>query len=260
MGDDIHDVTQWLSRTPRAWRYRFSEDEGETSPSWDLNMGWAKALLASVFGWPEGRAKIGEGLALLPMQTRRKRETVYDLGGHMVDVPRMLAGDPLHMMSSRKRKRPTLVMSIVVNLSMNANVPADVCVNLGVALASMINALEDEGRRVELTLVHNSYVHSTEVCTGWTVKLPNQPLDLDQLAFAIAHPAAFRRIGFAMRERTAQHLQCEWYGSSTAVSPTMRKELNLPEDAVVIDAPDLWYECSTPASARAALAEKLGVE
>jgi hypothetical protein len=260
MGEDIHDVTQWLSRTPRAWRYDYSENDEDTSHGWDLNVGWSGALLLSVLGWPEGRAKIGEGLADLPQVERAQRYTKYDVSGDRPDIQRMLAGDPMHMVSRPKRRVEQPITTIVLNMAMNVNVSSTSCVNLGVAMASMIDAIENRGQRVELTVVHNSMLNSIEVCTGWGVKQARDPLDLDQLAFAIAHPASFRRIGFAMRERTDPRQQVSWYGSSMALSPTMRERLGLPTDALVIDAPDLWYKCSTPASARAALAEKLGVE
>lgn len=241
IGDNIYDVTQWIASTPRLWRYDDSQSYWG-GQEWDLGAGWAKSLAMSSTGWPQGVQKLAVAADLLPPQERKKLFTHYDVAGHVPDVGRFVMGDPMCMTTRRKKRAPTLVTSIVVNMSANFNVPASEFVNLGAAFASVINDLEEAGRRVELMVVHASRVqNSKEVCHGWWVKRAGDPLDLDQLAFAIAHPASFRRIGFAMRERTNPQYQLSNYGYTDKLSKSMIARLGVAEDAVIFDAADMWH-------------------
>lgn len=257
IGEDILDVTEWLRRTPRTWSYQESVT-GDDGYQWTLDVTYAQALNMSTTGWPEGVAKLRKGLDSLPHQERPRWRTTYDVSGHYGDLSRALVGDPLNMVSNHKRRAKSPITTLVLNMSANCNVPASHFVNLGIAFASAIDNLEDQGRRVELLLVHSSFVTRENVTHGWWVKKARDPLDLDQLAFAVAHPAAFRRIGFAMRERTDRTLQCPGYGYTTGLPKEVLEKLALPEDTVVFDASDMWRtDTATPEQAIAAVSRKL---
>jgi hypothetical protein len=74
--------------------------------------------------------------------------------------------------------------------------------NFGTAVAQYVNQLETDGVRVELIGMIVSLVQGRRVAHSWTVKAADQPLDLAVVAFSIGHPAMFRRLGFALRERS----------------------------------------------------------
>lgn len=261
IGENIYDVTEWLRTTPRTWRYKESEDPYSRAMDWDLNAGWQASLDMSETGWYAGVHKIHTLMAALPPQERKKLYTHWDTSGDYGDLNRALRGDPLPMASRRKRRAASLVTTIVVNMSANCSVPAQDFVNLGVAFASVINTLENEGRRVELLVVHSSQCGNKNITHGWWVKKANHPLDLDQLAFAIAHPASFRRIGFAMRERSDPSVQCGHYGYTTNLPKQMVERMCLPDDTIILNAADLWHtHTKTPEAAVAAVSKLVNPE
>lgn len=70
-------------------------------------------------------------------------------------------------------------------------------------MCAVIDQLENSGRRVELNVAWCSQISGVRVSVGWTAKRAEDTLDLASIAFSLAHPAASRRIGFAMAERSA---------------------------------------------------------
>jgi hypothetical protein len=253
-GHDIHDVLTYLARTPRAWRYDASETE--TGLSWDLNLSYADALRASVTGWPEGRAQIKAGVDKIPETARPRRQTCLSVAGYAPHVPNTVMGVPNNMYAVRKTPRHGPPMTLIVNMSANASVPAQCFVNFGIAVAAFVQSVEAANRRIELVVVHSSLVRTADTCTGWIVKHASQPLDLDQLAFAIAHPASFRKIGFALRERLDRSFETPGYGVAQDLTPKMLARLGYP-DALVVNAPDILHRCGTAAAAVALLTAQL---
>jgi hypothetical protein len=73
-------------------------------------------------------------------------------------------------------------------------------------IASLIELLEFAGNRVELTItdaaaLRSTIVQSTIVQPRIIVKAADQPLNLDRVVFALAHPGSLRRLGFAWQDR-----------------------------------------------------------
>jgi hypothetical protein len=104
--------------------------------------------------------------------------------------------------------------------------------NFGVAVAQYVGQLERSGTRVELLGAICSEVSGTRVAHVWTVKRADQPFDLAVAAFSIGHPAMFRRIGFALRERCAAK-ETSLYGSSVPLKLT--DVINAPAGAVILN-------------------------
>ena len=71
----------------------------------------------------------------------------------------------------------------------------------------LIDLLEQSGKRVELDLVHGSRVSKASIRARVRVKDSNAPLDIERIAFAIAHPASFRRIAFSIWELPPQAIR-----------------------------------------------------
>jgi hypothetical protein len=104
--------------------------------------------------------------------------------------------------------------------------------NFGTAVARYINQLEAENVRVEVIGMIVSNVRGQRVAHSWTLKRASQPLDLAVLSFSIGHPAMFRRLGFALRERS--HAPCDpGYGST--VPATAGDLINAPAGVVVLN-------------------------
>ena len=251
IADNIHDAVEYIRTTPRRWRADSSQSN-ESSYDWDLRAGWSKALDLYRTGWPDGRMLMEQAK---PAEiTHRRHERVYGMAGGAVDVGRMLTGNPMHMVSTRKRRIPRPVVKLLLNLGALAYVQSNCFVNFGVAIVELINQLEENGQRIEVDLVFTGRQNGTHCHVGWGLKKADDYLDLDQLAFGIAHPAAFRRIGFALLERLDRRYEDWGYGTRANMTPEDLELVQAPADTVLIDGARIWDKCHTLQSAREALA------
>ena len=217
--DDLPDLFRWLEATPRVWAGRSSE-KSDNSHDWDLGAGWQGTLAMARDGWSEGARDLSDRLAATPAPTDKTQSWRYDVAGSLPDVPRFLSGDPLNMRDKGKQKGRAAVVHLVVNGCASAAVGAREMANYGTAIVAMIDRLENSGRRVELDVVFfTKYMGAQYSLNGWKVKRASDPLDLAAVAFSIAHPAAFRRLGFAMKERTPKDWETRSYGYSCDIVP-----------------------------------------
>lgn len=161
------------------------------------------ALSLARTGWPEGRARMLSGLehesagevpGLLP-------SIEYDLAGEVPDVAAYCAGVPEHMVSYGEQ---TVRQSPVVRLGYNGNVsckvePEDI-VRYGLAVLSHVSAYQRAGYSVAVDWLSLA-AHGDEVSVCVIELLPaGGVLDLDRLAYMLAHPSMLRRLWFAWVE------------------------------------------------------------
>ncbi|MGE0716291.1 MAG: hypothetical protein AB7P02_12690 [Alphaproteobacteria bacterium] len=184
---------------------------------WDLGAGWEGAVaMATSRGWPEGRDRMSEALEGAANLARfdPAPATERDVAGAYPIVPVAVAGDPCAMVlpaDMDRARRP--ILRVVANVSRSAVVKADAIANLFGAVLSCIDAVEAAGTSVEIVAVDS---YSGEFLAGGpenrpagagalfhevTIKQAGEPLELDRIAFALAHPAYLRRLGFRFLER-----------------------------------------------------------
>jgi hypothetical protein len=124
------------------------------------------------------------------------------------------------------------VLTLIVPVNANAFVTAPCMANLGVAIAQYVAQLERQGTRVELLGAICSEVSNKRVSHVWTVKRADMPINLGVAAFSIGHPAMFRRIGFALRERCSV-TEDPGYGFSVPLKPS--DVVNFPVGAIILN-------------------------
>jgi hypothetical protein len=200
--DSLPEYSQWLTVTPRTWRY--DDSQRERGYRWDLGAGYDKACDLARYGWIEGAQNMQDKLkAFTPMSVAP--DTLTDFYGYRPHVARYCAGAPASMIRYDREGRDGSgrVVTLLVPIAVNHLTEAECFKNFGVGVVQYINQLETDGLRVE---VHSGialeYNRHRMTCTV-QIKSADQQLDLAVLAFAIGHPAMFRRLGFAMIERSA---------------------------------------------------------
>lgn len=209
-------VERHLRDNPGAWRYKGSTEA--RTEEWDLGLGYEGACRLAKEGWSEGAAMLDAKLgAVIPSGGRSSRWGYSQTGGS-VNIGRYLTGHPKNMRSRTKRQAGSApVYHLVINTVCSALITATQMVNYGVALVGLIDRLENTGKRVHLDVVmvtktYCSEAPDTRLSVGWNVKRSSEQLDLAAVAFALAHPAAFRRLGFAMMERSPKECESDGYG------------------------------------------------
>jgi hypothetical protein len=177
--------------------------------SWAFGMGFRAAVETAMHGWPEGAAKARKLLDSIPdlaPQESYASATYYDVQGSYVDVGEYSRGVPECMVDFREDKRTARFARIVVSGFYSAAIKAETVMARGVTIAAIVDALETRGIRC-------SVVHVVRGRVDWetrvTLKHETEPLNLDVLAFALAHPATFRRLHFGAQELEPTDVQRE---------------------------------------------------
>lgn len=228
-GDNLADVVRWIEETPRVWGQHTSKEEGR-GEKWDLGVGYHGALALAKDGWSEGAQNLFDNLRATPAPTGKEARFRYDVAGELPDVARFLSGDPMNMRGKGKVKGRAPVLHVAVNGTASGGTSAKCLANYGAALVAMVDRLEASGRRVELDVL-SCGIHNNDFgySMGWNVKKASEPVDLAAIAFSIAHPASFRRIGFAIIERMPKECESYGYGKCGGISAN-----HLPDPAANI--------------------------
>jgi hypothetical protein len=190
------------------------------------------------FRWDDGvkhikriNAKLNVGVA------RFKKESRYSqVVPGTYNMARIAQGHPRPVVrqyeSDIARKGKGKVVSIVINCVASWNVKAEQLHRRGAAALAIVQALETQGRRCEITVV-------SKTTSGWgknadsgefrvTVKRPNEVLNLPSIAFACAHPSMLRRFVFAAMEREGKEYRDaiveNGYGTPADTDDAQRKD------------------------------------
>ncbi len=197
-----------------VWRRAKDLDDGT---SWHIDReNWTgvrtmpDALRLAREGWPEGASALRRALDALTITPtlRRAPAMAYDVGGERPDVPLFVAGDPAHMITSAPvEERATRIYSFLIHTGARVVTKTHEIMNRGAALLRWIDALEQAGHRVEITALKRQRDDAGrgQILTGeFPLKKAGEHWEPDRLAFALAHPAAHRRLWFAHMEQTPE--------------------------------------------------------
>jgi len=260
--DNLFSLTQYISMARPIWRAKSSQDNvNPPKMDWDLNAGYDKALELAKTGWHDGTERMATALEKLPQIASAPKRT-YSVAGSRPSAPRFAAGSIRHMIRNTPNEGAKPIVKVCVAVSANAFVNAENMANYGLAIARYIQEMESSGRRCEViaAMSINMDESDTRICHSWTVKKASEPMSIADMAFSIGHPACFRRLGFALVERTNVREQMGYGISGNTL------ESDLPSDDYIIlngmskanrIAKD--YE-SALAYVRTAINEALGIE
>ena len=221
---------KWSQQTKREfrfddldefWRYAMVESNAKQKGSREINeKGWSgvrtwdDAKYLALNGWPQGLQEIEKYRSKLtpfvvPKVMRRVQN--YNVAGFGVDVGAYLANQPEHFygLKYEEAEAPGRIYTIVSSISFSSAIKPQTIIKRGAMICSLIDAIEYAGHRAEVVI---NWVSSKDrkkrkkENAAWfevdvVVKKANQPVDLSELAFCLAHPAMLRRIMFSMAER-----------------------------------------------------------
>jgi hypothetical protein len=213
----------------------YSHEEGAHALLFRGTEKFEEALVLGRDGYLKGAekaAEIGDPLASEIQRRIVKTELQFSEEGTCVDIERYLSGDPEHwyqwvagnridsVVDTEDPHRQRL-LRMVVNVSPSSEVTPDTIYQRGVVVAALAELFEFAGHRVEINAVLASEYEGKRVELWVPVKLMTEPLQKPRLAFALAHRAFVRRLGFAVLESaTLPDDRCErGYGHAADVIP-----------------------------------------
>lgn len=207
-GQDFHST--WSSPESLARHMQeINRHEAWHSSAWDTDDGeWRgcnsmqEAVNLALDGWKEG-AEMVEKMrnriaASRPQSPRLNR---HDMVGAVPNVPRAVSGEVKNMRAydpSKSRRKP--VITLVSDMAVSYNISSTRIANRAAAVACIIDEVEAMGYSVEVISVamtkgwhSDCYLAMTSV----VAKRSDYPVDIKRIAFALGHPAMFRRFVFA---------------------------------------------------------------
>ena len=225
--DSIADFVTYGHEGHGAYPRGQMSEQNSPSKEWDLRAGYQGSVDLSRTGWAEGAQKVDDLADKVDQVVRQKlpnqRLTVRPvMVGGRVSVPAYLAGHPKQYLTLKREPATCKTITINLNNCVSASVDANTFMLRGIAVAALVRVLERKRVKVEVvtTMSTKTDVPGGRVCAAVVVKKAADKLMPDSIAFALAHPACFRRNGFASFE--AQAAACNgdlgWgYGMPTPV-------------------------------------------
>ena len=187
--------------TDSDWRY-LSSKRDRASREWDFHLGYDRAVEMVVTGWQEKAQELENLADRMSADYEAQGHTwVFSDSGDDIDVSRFLDGEPDHWIEHRPTEAREI--TVKVDLSYNANVGASQAFKRGAAVYAVVRALEKAGVSVAVVGLlssesnfgsNNYYYNEIEL------KKAKEYIDPSRLAYFLAHPAFFRRLGFRLKE------------------------------------------------------------
>ena len=169
---------------------------------------WEEAINYARYGWAKGRKLFVKELGIKADRDAQGVAPMRRLGvaGFAPHIPNAIAGVPNSMVGKGEDlvggKR---VVRLLASFSFSAGVSTKEITNRGVAIANAVHELEGNGYSVELIANQtvNGYGGGDKAKTmaiNVTVKTAGESLNIDRVAYAMAHPSMLRRIGLSITD------------------------------------------------------------
>ena len=215
-----------------------------STDQWDLGMGYQGSINAAKSGWKDGAQKIQASLDILNSHIQSKRfktqvRAAYTQPG-VLNIGRYVSGHPKPYMQKQQIEDETgdnksgKIINIAFNMSASGGISGQEMFNKGATIAALIELLERAGKRVELKGRMAVTGYDKPVSTfryQMIIKEAGEPIDVDRIAFALAHPGCLRRLGFSIMEQASEKIQEAIDTRSRYGQPAEWQE---PEDGIYI--------------------------
>ena len=259
-----------MSKPPREG----SDNNSAANPKstrWDGDVGFDGACNLARDGWGEG-AK-GFGMLLDKVQARISKtlqvpEIKYDVTGVEYDIGAFVAGIPECAIVPDSSFAPIRgeLRTIIINISVNCGVDADIVLRRGVYTVGLCSALERVGYPCKIVVLQSASSHiassgNVHNLISVVALEPGQDFDLPKMA-AIGHPGVFRRCFFRLIEQLHEFgpaVTTTGYGHAQDPSPETLNTLYGPGTVYVSPQQSLWSDDDTAWSTLVALLKSQGV-
>ncbi|MCT4614730.1 MAG: hypothetical protein N4A49_07640 [Marinifilaceae bacterium] len=211
--EDLYDF--WLYALKESNAY--NKSSRKYSDEWNGNVTWQEAKKLALRGWQKGLEEVKKYQTVISPQITEKvirPHQIYSVAGYNVDVGRYMSNDPECFMSREYRvdNSPGRVFTLVCSISFSAAINPQTIIQRGAIICALVDAIEYAGHRAEVICNWSVSRYSDDSSrtgkrkeSGWleidsTIKKANQPLEMIELAFCLAHPAMLRRVLFSVAE------------------------------------------------------------
>jgi hypothetical protein len=236
---------EYINHVCNAPFYSYEKNEDRKSRRVTYAGGWAgtgtweAAEKLAREGWPDLGVHVktlSDDLFAKLSKYCLRPEPRYVYEGHGLDVGRWIDGEPEHWLVMEEGEtlgNGQRVARIVYNQTASCGISTEVMRAKGATVAALVRLLDYADIRSEIELIgvlREDYKRGKRIIYRVDVKNASQDLDFDIVSFALAHPASFRRIGFACMETFPKDV-CEQFEISQNGSYSYPADLNATERA-----------------------------
>jgi len=221
-----------------------SQKEGDGK--WYGTETYKEAMGLYTNGWTEKADEIRREFAQFERVNQRtvsyeKARPATSVVGFAPHVPNAVLGLPNSMIMTERTPMKAKVVRIIYNMTQNAGTKADTILKAGLAVLKIVYNMERQGYRVRLDLVPKcSEMGSERCCLLVSVKDWRQPIDIKKVAFPIASPSMFRRLGFRWLETAPGITNRGWTGGYGHSLESLEEEKGLLTELGVLGDNDYY--------------------
>ena len=225
-----------LSEIADKGRAGVGSSKSACQSNWYGTADYEAAVTLAAGGWKQGGEKINLAIERIKPQVGQVIEVLSRISFQhtpnrpgMLDVGRYAAGHPYHMVSPILTSSPPIV-KIAVPALWSAAVSTDRIMEAGAVVSAVAEVLTAAGYAVEVVAVAGwDKADGSYEIVEVVLKSSTQKVDIEDLAFGIAHPSMSRRFIFAAGEINphAREINCwsgggyrgynYWSGSKTSI-------------------------------------------
>lgn len=168
----------------------------------------ADAVKLATYGWPEGARLASDKAMKIAARVVNKTSNAvsfnvgYDVIGAAFDAGAVALGIPeaWGILEPQVSKR---AVRIVANIAVSGGVTESVITARGLAITAIALVLQSEGYPVTVDIFDGTRIGRGERNAKWSINshvvrvadaTSGSPLDIDRLAYALAHPSMFRKL------------------------------------------------------------------
>ena len=229
-------------------RESHSSVKNPSQQSWDFGMGYQGSIDAAKSGWKEGAQKIQASLDILNSHIKTKRFKTQVMPAYtqpgVLNIGRYVSGHPKPYMQKKQIEDETgdnksgKIVNIAFNITASAGISSSEMFNKGATIAALVELLERAGKRVELkarlVAIDGGKPPKSTFRYQVPIKEAGEPIDVDRLAFSLAHPGNMRRLGFSIMEQASEKIQRALRVGEWGFSYGSPGEWQEPEDGIYI--------------------------
>lgn len=149
-------------------------------------------------GWPEGADAAQRIIDRLTLDKPRIRRHKPSVAGGIVNVGRLLSGDPRHMVLRPKQPGKKIV-TLFVEAGCSGAINTGTLIRRAAIIGAIVDMMENEGYSCTIVATDTSIDGGkTLYQLAVTLKESGERLSLGDLMFALGHPSFLRRFSFAV--------------------------------------------------------------
>lgn len=177
--------------------------------------------------------------------SRQEMVQTMDVCGSVVNMDAYLSGEPENMFDLPLKEQPTKFLTLAIDVGEHARTDASEMVNKAVAIASMVDSLENSGYRVSVEVMFVSLfdvgfdgaIGRSTLIAMTKIKEHHQPLSIGQLTGCF-HPSFLRVLMFSHTHRVFQK-----YGSTPPndMGRVVGTRLQLDRVLEAVNEPEMQY-------------------